>query len=77
MEYAVIPLGVLAAYMGASYLYRAEDLGSFNPRALERSPVAPEIEGIETNPYKFIPPAGMVYKNKPLAVTSATPPKFF
>jgi hypothetical protein len=77
MEYAVIPLGAVLAYMGASYLYRAEDLGSYNPRALERAPVAPAVEGRETNPYKQIPKTAIVRKGRGLAVTQATPPKFF
>lgn len=77
MEYAIVPVGLALAYMGASYLFRAEDAGSFNPRVLERKPVRPEIEGQETHPYKQIPFAGMVPKNKPLNVTSAAPPKFY
>lgn len=78
MEWVVATMGLALGWMGAQYLFKSQDLGSFNPRALERSPVVPaETLGADSNPYKQIPEAKIIGKDKGLRYTRAAPPKFF
>lgn len=78
-EYLIVPLGVALAYMGSNYLFNARELGNFNPRALERTPVEPypvnPYSGGDTV-YKEIPEAKVVVKGRGTRVTHAAPPHF-
>jgi len=72
----VLPLGVVLAYMGSSYLGKAQDLGSFNPNSIEQIPVTPVPVGTEGHPYKMMPMTRVNKKIPTRRVTHAAPPNF-
>jgi hypothetical protein len=76
MEYIVVPAGVALAWIGANHLWAASDLGTYNPRAMERSPVMPEADvGRDAHPLKYVPNADVIgYKKNTMPHTKARPP---
>ena len=72
----MLAIGAGLCWMGASYLGKAQDLGSYNPNVLEKVPIQPVPVGQDTHPYKQMPLARVTKKMPTRRVTLSAPLSF-